>query len=262
MKNEKFYNVSKQATEDSLNYFLNLIITARIETGVRSNSLCLDEDVNVYAAQVLKNFSHPTYLAETRKYVHLYESDLIARQSEYQDLRERFYLYKHTADHLFFMIGILRGINKNVPTHHAFFRLSDEVYIARARAYYAEAAEYQHKLRGRADGVSEVLSKLSAHFPVYLNLFYHISEHYFGFIEKFSDGEWFHFIHKNIIHKEGVDSRVYVQLMDEFLCHLSSWKKGHHSEDRDLLRILSAELKRLNPDFHYNVESILAARAA
>lgn len=262
MIGEKYINLGNNEEEDTFNYFINLVITARLETGVRSNSLCLDEDVNVYLAQLLKNYSNPEYIAASAKYICLYESDLIARQENGTDLRERFYLYKHTADYILFTLGIMRGVNKGLPAYKLMYRLNDNTYLARARAYYAQAAEYERKLHRGASGVSNVLNKLSDHFLVYLNLLHHIGEHFLKYIDRFSDGEWFHFVYKNIFHKSGVESRVYVELMDEFLNHLSAWKKTHSGEDRDSLRILSGELRRLNPEFHYDVESLVSVRAA
>jgi hypothetical protein len=262
MLGEKFTGLNSGKEEDTLNYFINLVISSRLDTGVRSNSLCLDEDVNVYLAHLLRNFACPERFLAAGKYVCLYESDLVKRQEERKDLRERFYLYRHTADYILYTLGIMRGINRKLPAYKMLYRLEGDVYIGRGRAYYAEAAEYQRKLRRGRDGLSEALMKLSDHFTVYLNLLFHISEHYLGFIDRFSDGEWFHFVHKNILHKSGVDSKVYVDLMDNFLYHLSCWKRTRSAEDRDMIRILAAEIRRLNPDFHYDVEALLSARAA
>jgi len=259
---EKFTDLVNGKDEDTLNYYINLVITARIETGIRSNSLCLDEDVNIYLAHLLKDYASPDYIFTARKYICLYESDLAKRQEERKDLRERFYLYRHTADYILFTLSIMRGINKKLPSYKLLCRLNDDVYIGRACSYYAQASEYHRKLRHGPDGVSEALMKLSDHFTMYLNILHHVGERHLGFIDRFSDGEWFHFVHKNIIHRSGVDSRVYVELMDEFLNRLSAWKKTHFAEDKDMLRILASELRRLNPDFRYDVEALVAARAA
>jgi hypothetical protein len=178
------------------------------------------------------------------------------------DLRNRFDLYKNTADYLLVMIGIFKGINKDLPQYKSMIRLDNDVYIGRTRAYFAQAAEYAVKLKRGTSGTSEVLRKISENFNVYLNILYHVREKYLQFVEKFSDGEWFHFVHKNIIHHKGVDSRVYVELMDEFLARVSAWKKDRLPADKDMLRIMCAELKRLNPEFHYDVETLFAASHA
>jgi hypothetical protein len=163
---------------------------------------------------------------------------------------------------LFRSIGIFKGVNKDLPQYKSMIRLDNDVYISRARAYFAQAAEYAVKLKRGTSGPSEVLRKISANFSVYLNILYHVREKYFRFVEKFSDGEWFHFVHKNIIHRKEVDSKVYVELMDDFLGRISAWKKERSPEDKDMLRITSAELKRLNPDFSYDVEKLFAASRA
>lgn len=236
-------------------YFINAVISARIDTGFRSNSFGLDEDVNMYLANLLTGFASEGRSAADNS-IFLYESDLVAKQEEVYDLRDRFNLYKQSADFLLIKLGIFGGINSALPEYKRAFRLEDEVYIGRARAYFSQASEYAAKLRRGASGLSEVLRKLSDHFVVYLNVLYQVREKYFSFTERFSDGEWFHFVHKNIIHHKGVDSKVYVELMDDFLARLTAWKRDHLSSDKDMLRILWAELKRLNPKFDFDVETL------
>lgn len=244
-------------------YFINTIISSRLDTGFRSNTFCADEDVNIYLAGLLSNYTSDEYIRGVAKHICLYESDLVTKQEEKYDLRDRFNLYKNTADYLLVMIGIFGGINKNLPQYKSAIRLDNAVYIGRARAYYAQASEYAVKLKRGVSGTSEVLRKISEDFVMYLNILYHAREKYFQFVENFSDGEWFHFVHKNIIHHKGVNSKVYVELMDDFLARVSIWKKDRLPEDKDLLRIMCAELKRLNPDFRFNVETLFASvRAA
>lgn len=255
------HEIKSYSPETGLGYFINSIITARVETGFRSNSLCLDEDVNIYLARLLLKFTDNTFLRDAARHVCLYESDLVARQEGSLDMRERFNLYKATADYILFTAGICGGFNRNLPQYKTAFRLDNDVYLCRARCYYAQAAEYIAKLKRGENSVSEVLRKISANFTVYLNILFHIRENFFHFTERFSDGEWFHFVHKNIIHKPGVDSKVYVAMMDDFLSRISAWKNGHGADDKDMLRIMCAELKRLNPDFHYDVEGLLKDRA-
>ncbi len=242
--------------ETTQGYFINAIISARLDTGFRSNTFCMDEDVNIYLANLLSNYTSDEFITGVSKHICLYESDLIAKQEDHYDIRDRFNLYKNTADYLLVMIGIFKGINKNLPQYKSMICLDNDTYISRARSYFAEAAEYAVKLKRGTNGVSDVFRKISENFMVYLNVLYQVREKYFQFLEKFSDGEWFHFIHKNIIHRKGIDSKVYVELMDDFLGRVSSWKKDHNPEDKDMLRIMCAELKRLNPDFHYDVESL------
>jgi hypothetical protein len=262
MSDNLFFDFENDKVSSILDYLINIIITSRVETGLRSNSLCLDEDVNIYMANLLKNYASAEHINTIEKYICLYESDLVAKQENSTDLRERYQLYKNTADYIFFTIGIFHGFSHKLSKYKNLFRLNNTTYIARSRSYYCQAAEYIRKLKRGTNGPSEVMDKLSEHFNVYLNIMFHAREKYFNFIEKFSDGEWFHFVHKNIIHKKGVNSKVYVELMDTFLVHLSSWKKTHNPEDRDMIRIIAAELKRLNPKFNYNVETLISRNVA
>lgn len=262
VKDSKFYNFDEEARENALNYFINVVISARIETGLRSNSFCLDEDVNICLAHLLANYACSEYVSSISKHICLYESDIVQRQENSIDIRERFLLYKHSADYILFTLGVFHGFNRKLPEYQGLLRLNNDVYIARARSYYCQAAEYFRKLKRKRNGVSEVLDKLSENFTAYLNILYHVRDKYFKYVEKFSDGEWFHFVHKNIIFRKGVDSKVYVELMDAFLSHLSAYKKSFRQEDRDMLRIIGAELKRLNPEFNYDIEKLVAVRAA
>ena len=106
------------------------------------------------------------------------------------------------------LLGIFKGFNRELPLYRNIKRLNHNVYVARARSYYSQAAAYLTRLKKRSNGVSDVLNKISDHLNLYLNIFYHASEKYFRYIEKFSDGEWFHFVHKNIIHRKGVEAGV------------------------------------------------------
>jgi hypothetical protein len=80
MKNLKQPTVKKYSQETALGYFINAVISARLDTGCRSNTFCPDEDVNIYLANLLANFSSDDYLTGISKHICLYESDLIAKQ--------------------------------------------------------------------------------------------------------------------------------------------------------------------------------------
>jgi len=257
-----FLNMKENKPESLFNYLLNIVITARIETGFRSNMLASDEDVNMYLANLLKHYLSEETVDSFAPYICLYESDLVAKQEQTYDLRQRYNLYKHTADYLLINVGLFGGLRKKLPQYKYAITLSNDIYVGRARAYYAYASEYFRKLKREKTGVSDVLEKLSDNLSVYLNIFYHIRDNHFGLIERFSTGEWFHFVHKNIIRREGVNSKVYVDLMDTFLMHLSAWKHRMDPYDKDMLRIMGEELKRLNPAFNFDVETLVSTHAA
>src|SRR3989339_134675 len=242
--------------DNTFTFFMDAILSARLDIGIRSNQLCEDEDVNVYFAHLLKNFADQDYIRTIAPHVCMYESDMIAKQEEKYDMRDRYNLYRHTAEFLFVRLGIFKGFNRNLPDYKQVFAIDNEVYAGRARAYFAQAASYALQLGRGKSAIGDVLNKVSENFTAYLNLFFHIRDHYLEFPERFTEGEWFHFVHKNIIQKEGVDSKAYVKMMDDFLARLSAWKSRHYPEDRDMIRILGAELKRLNPGFHYDLESV------
>ncbi|MBL8026481.1 MAG: hypothetical protein JNL74_08715 [Fibrobacteres bacterium] len=242
-----------------LSYFLNAVISARMETGLRSNTLELDEDVNVYLAGMMIRFAEGRAMLGRNPYNVMKESEIIAAQESRKDIRERYWLYKENAEAILFNITIMGGIEKDLTGAKSWMALGEDVYLARCRSYFAMAASYARQTAKKEYAIAVAMEKIVENFTVYLNILYHIRDHYFRFEDKFTDGEWFHFVHKNIIHKPGVDSKVYVQLMDSFLEKLSLWKKTHANEDRDLLRIMAAELKRLNPEFTYDIESLFAA---
>src|SRR3989339_1424432 len=262
MKSQPFLSLREHKVQDTFNELLTILIRGRMDSGFRSNSFEFDEDVNMYLAQLLYNHLDPAYLAEKGRYVHLYESDLIALQEGDLDFRKRYNLYKYTADHILFTLGIMGNIHRKSKMANNAFRLSNDVYEGRARAYYMYAASYIQKLRGKNSGVAETLVKIADNFLIYQDVLATIRGKYLNIVENFSDGEWFHFVYKNVIHREGIDSEVYVKLMDEFLLHLSAWKKSHDQRDKDLLRILGAELKRLNPAFSCNIEPVLSMQNA
>ena len=240
--------------ETSLSYFINAVITARLETGLRSDSFGLDEDVNMYLAGMLKRF------AEGQNLKVLKESELVALQESKKDIRERYWLYKENAEAILFGITIMGGIEKEMVGDRAWMALGEDVYLARCRSYFAQAASYARQTAKKEYAIAKVIEKIVDNFTVYLNLLYHLRDHYFHFDDKFTDGEWFHFVYKNIIEKPGVSSKVYVELMDNFLEKLSIWKKNYCEADKDILRIMAAELKRLNSGFNYDIESLFITK--
>ena len=262
MKNYQFFDLKEGRGDSLFNHLINLVITARLETGFQSNTLELDEDVNIYLASLLQNYMSEDYRRSVAPSIFIYEMDIHAKE-ESRSIRSQFDLYRHTADYLTVNLGVFNGIVKKVSqAKMAALRLTNDDYIGRARAYYAYASEYMRKLRREKSGVSEVLGKMSQNFQVYLNLLYHLREKYFGMIDRFSEGEWFHLVHKNILHRNGVESKVYVDLMDTFLMALSAWKKDHNAGDYDKMLSLSAELKRLNPQFKFDAARLRQADAA
>jgi hypothetical protein len=242
------------SSETTLSYFINAVITARLETGLRSDSFGTDEDVNIYLAGMLKRF------AGGQKTTVLKESELIALQESKKDIRERYWLYKENAEAILFGITIMGGVEKEMVGDRAWMALGEDVYLARCKSYFAAAASYARQTSKKEFAFAKVMEKIVDNFTVYLNLLYHLRDHYFHFEDKFTDGEWFHFVHKNIIEKPGVNSKVYVELMDNFLEKLSIWKKSCCDADKDILRIMAAELKRLNPGFKYDIESLFSLK--
>ncbi len=239
-----------------LSYFLNAVITARLETGLLSNTIKLDEDVNIYLAGMLQKFSSGLYADNKKQIKPLLESELVFELEKTFDMRARYNLYKENAELIMFNIAIMNGVEKKKSRINKWFSLGEDAYISRCKSYFYQAASYGRKCGKKETNIAPTLDKVAENFTIYLNLLYHVKEHYFHFEEKFTDGEWFHFVYKNIIQKSGVSSKVYVELMDNFLATLSSWKKSFNNGDKHMLRLMAVELKRLNPDFNYNIEKL------
>lgn len=263
MNNMQIININKNKEENFSYFFINSLIKARIETGIRSNLLDYDEDVTMYLAGILEKFSMPNNVAFLKNNVEIYESEINKRFEKKYDLRDRYNVYKDTADYLMFMFGILNGFNKTMPNYKKNLKLNADVYLGRTKAYYSYASLLIKQIkRSKNVSVAQTLNKLSENFFVYLNLFYQVRDRYLGFVERFTKGEWFHFVYKNIITRQGVNPEDYVKIMDKFLAYLSLWKKNYRNEDKDILRILGAQLKLLNPKFNYDLEKLLAKNAA
>ncbi|MFH0920583.1 MAG: hypothetical protein V1913_09495 [Fibrobacterota bacterium] len=262
MQFKRRYPLVAKPVDNPFTFFMDAILSARVDIGIRSNQLCEDEDVNVYFAHLLNKYADQEYIRSISHNICLFEVDMVVKQDEKYDMRDRYNLYRHTAEFLLVRLGIFNGFNQNLPDYKKALSIDNDVYVGRARAYFAQASSYAYQLGRGKSAIGDVLRKVSENFTVYLNLLYQVRDHYLNFDERFSDGEWFHFVHKNIIQKAGVDSKAYVMLMDEFLSRLSAWKKAHGADDRDMVKILGAELKRLNPEFHYDPEILVVKNAA
>ena len=117
----QYFDLEKKSNDCVFDYFLSNIVQARIDIGIRSNMLDLDEDANVYLAGLLHRYTDPEFIQRSRKYVKIYESDI----AEINTDREAYYTYRNTADYITVMIGIFDGLGVD--------DIDDEVYAGRGR---------------------------------------------------------------------------------------------------------------------------------
>jgi hypothetical protein len=229
-------------------FMLNCLLHSRVHTGIESNSIVQDEDVNVYIAHLLNAHIDPEYLERVGRYVATDEASLAALVGGSSDLRHRYMVYKSTADFLLLGVSVFDLFDGRRHNLASAFHTPREVQIGRAAGYYAVAASLAMKLRGGACAIGATLRKLSDNVESYVRILSYMRGQYLGFIHRYSSGELFHLDRtiEEIRRQETID-----RLRDEFLDTYHAWLKTRRPEDGEKLRVQAVKLKEIDPAFEF-----------
>ena len=125
--------------EETYFYMMNCLLYSRMESGFPSNEEYLDEDVNVYLADLLTGTIHGSEDSSCTHYLASCDSSLFDSVRTIENPRTKYNIYKKNADRLIMALGIfgnprLRRLNS--APHMA---ASERCYIGRGKAYYSLA---------------------------------------------------------------------------------------------------------------------------
>jgi hypothetical protein len=144
--------------------FLQKVLQSRVDLGVDWN----DAETNIYLSNILEH--PPTH------HIHLYEIDM-----NHDSYRNEYFEYKATGDYILLYIGIFDHVSE-IP-EFKFYKISDDVYVGRAKAYYSYAASIRKRLSGN-NVISDTMDKLSDNLNLYLNVLCHLRQKYFDIAKK------------------------------------------------------------------------------
>jgi hypothetical protein len=240
-------------------FMMRCLLCSRIETGLGSNESGYDEDVNIYMAHLLNSFSDPRYLADSRRYLSKYDTEVFERLAHSDDARLKYTIYKANADFLLVSIGIfenpgamLSGRTPNARPRgaRAWTEPTEEAYVGRGKTYYHFAYSYSQQVHRRNAAVSDVLEKLSLGFDKYTKILSHLRGEYFNLIDALSRGEVYHL--ERSVDKEGAKTEAR-QKIDEFLDVYAEWMKTGSDEARGRMERIISEIRALDPEFRFRL---------
>jgi hypothetical protein len=229
-------------------FMLNCLLHSRVHTGIESNSVIHDEDVNVYLAHLLNAHIDPRYIERVGQYIATDDAALHRMIDGCGDQRYRYMVYKSTADFLLMSVAVFdlfEGRRYNRPSA---FHTSKEVYIGRAASYYAIASSHAAKLDRGACSVGSTLRKLSDGIDSYIRILSYMRGQYLGFINRYSSGELFH-LDRTI--EEIRRQEIIEELRNNFLDTYHAWLKTGLPEVKVRLKEQADRLKEIDPAFEF-----------
>ncbi|MBD3366715.1 MAG: hypothetical protein GF405_00905 [Candidatus Eisenbacteria bacterium] len=238
--------------ETSYFFMLNCLLHSRVNTGIESNSEFYDEDVNVYLAHLLNSHIDPKHIERVSEHVATDEAHLHQLLEEAHDDRDRYTIYRATADYLLMGTSVFDIFEDRHHAHHPALVISKAFYVRRASVYYGLASSYATKLnRGRC-AIAATLAKLSEGIESYVRILSYMRGEYLDFIRRYSPGELFH-LERSI---EQIERDLEIEKMrDEFLDTYNEWRRTGVPELRDKLMEKAERLRRYDPSFEFNPPS-------
>jgi hypothetical protein len=226
------------------------VLKSRTETGLESNALYYDEDVNVYLAGLLSSHLDSSYLQWTAPLISRFDTD-VAAMVRSSDEREKYWIYKVNADHLMLTLGLFEpSTDTGAPMITSPHASEHRVYAGRGGTYYELAASYGRTLARRATASIDVLEKLSRGFDGYVVILNHLRSHYFNLIDRLN--------HRGM---EAIQQAIecearsaeFREKVDHLLDLYSEWQRTGDEELAEEIRKIVDSLRALDPEFRFEL---------
>lgn len=237
--------------EETYFYMMNCLLYSRVESGYPSNDEYLDEDVNVYLANLLtetiasgpEKGSDQSLLGD--------DASLFQRTRTIENPREKYMLYKANADHLLVSLGIFRNPKGSRANSVPFMAMSENFYIGRGKIYYSIAQSYAVETHRRHTAIADVLGKLSRGFEKYTIILSRLRSDYFNFHHRMTEGELFHLERSLDFEERKAELKI---LYDRFLDLYSSYRKKKTPGLEKELTEVSSRIRALDPSFKFECD--------
>ena len=247
---EFYYDLSDHEREKAVSFLLGSILKSRCNLKEKINSATPDDDVNVYLAHLLFAVTTSEYRQIANRYLSPYVSNVEKMIEETDDCYIKYFIYKVNADHLLLHLGIFGDLGDDAPRAHAVFQPGEKQYSGRAITYYDRAAYFNQRIYRKQTAVGMVLCKLSEKFDRYRDLLKATRRDYFHFASISTDDQFAGFVRSLTEFEREALLRT---KRDEFLDVYGSWLRTKSDEDRTKLVRLTEELKKLDPEFRFEL---------
>jgi len=235
--------------QSTLLFMITSVLKSRTETGLESNTLYYDEDVNVYLAGLLAAYVDPAYTEWTAPFISRFDTD-VATMVRASGRREKYWIYKVNADHLMLTLGIFEAASEpTAPTQGIARPPQHRVYVGRGGTYYELAASYGRALARRPTASIEVLEKLSRGFEGYVTILNYLRSHYFNLIDRLGH-RGLDAIQKLI--DEEARSTELKGRVDRLLDLYSEWRRTGDPALGPAIREAVEAIRALKPDFRFD----------
>jgi hypothetical protein len=237
--------------EETYFYMMNCLLYSRMESGFPSNDEYLDEDVNVYLANLLtETIGFGAGEAKDGSIVRD-DASLFQRVRVLENPREKYMLYKEHADHLLISLGIFGNPKGSKSNSAPYMAMSENSYIGRGKTYYSLAQSYAVETRRRHTAVADVLGKLSRGFEKYVTILSRLRSDYFNLHHRMTDGELYHLGYSLDIEDRKEELK---ELYDRFLDLYSSYRKKKTAALKKALDETASRIRVLDPSFDFQCE--------
>jgi hypothetical protein len=237
--------------EETYFYMMNCLLYSRVESGFPSNDEYLDEDVNVYLANLLTETVGLGPESGSGRPLAGDDASLFQQIRTIENPRQKYMLYKAHADNLLISLGIFGNPKGSRANSAPCMALSENSYMGRGKTYYSLAQSYAVETHRRHTAVADVLGKLSRGFEKYVTILSRLRSDYFNLHHRMTDGELFHLECSLDIeeHREELKN-----LYDRFLDLYSSYRKKKTPELKKKLDEVSSRIHSLDHSFNFESE--------
>lgn len=237
--------------EETYFYMMNCLLYSRVESGFPSNDEYLDEDVNVYLANLLTETVGSGPGNDSGRSLVGDDVSLFQRIRTIENPRQKYMLYKTHADHLLISLGIFGNPKGSRANSAPCMAMSENSYIGRGKTYYSLAQSYAVETHRRHTAVADVLGKLSRGLEKYVTILSLLRSDYFNFHHRMTEGELFHL--ECSLDLEGHREEL-KKLYDRFLDLYSSYRKKKTPGLKKELDEVSARIGVLDSSFKFESE--------
>ena len=239
-----YFDIPKEERDAAISFLLESLIKSRQASGLPSNQIEFDEDVNIYLAHLLFAASLPDYQEAVKRYVNIKISGVMDLVERAEDRVVRYFIYKVNADNLLMHLGIFNDLGS---VHNAFGK-SERQYSSMAQNYYEQAADYNRKIYRKQTAIGSVLEKLAHSFEGYKVILQYLRRDFFHFSNQFVDHSFRKFCED--INRYEQELKIN-EARDRFLDAYAEWLGTKDINVRAKLEQFARELKALDPDFRF-----------
>jgi hypothetical protein len=245
-KIDSYHDLNSKSEENTLYYFLENILKARIALHLGSGQYDYDEEVNMYLAELLASLVSSSSFTENKPYISSFDFEIKSYLHEHPDTRTEYTVYKENADFGLSSVTMFLDFFHKGSYHLRMMGHTDS--SERIAFYYKLAAGALCHLRGSNTTSAHVYLSIADHINDTIRLVRTVASDSFGFIEHVTQGTMFH-LEKEL--QEAAKVKIYKSKLDDFLKAYQDHKDDMTEEKKAALTTLARELSNLNPAFRF-----------